>query len=229
MKRWAFNLSAAISTLLLLFIVMIWVRSHFVADRWYWPDPDQIWPARKPTQYITYSRGEVQWEQPSDEDLLSEGLALHGNRVVNLAPGAIEFVIDSPLREQVIPFHSQYNLKAGPFRGDGASLIVPASTTVVWSMLGFAHEELWGRSSRYENSSILAMTNATLLVRRWTAPFWSFALVTAILPLLWLLRATRKANRIRAGRCIQCGYDLRATPNRCPECGLATPSQSARP
>jgi hypothetical protein len=52
-------------------------------------------------------------------------------------------------------------------------------------------------------------------------PFWLPILLLGT-PIAWQLLnlpARRRRARIAAGQCISCGYSLRATPNRCPECG----------
>ena len=50
---------------------------------------------------------------------------------------------------------------------------------------------------------------------------WLLVLLSAILPAIWLKQRSRllAAHRIARGLCPSCGYDVRATPGRCPECG----------
>jgi hypothetical protein len=64
-----------------------------------------------------------------------------------------------------------------------------------------------------------------------------FGIVVAVNSFLWgygishlwsiMFERKRKQNRLeqlyRMNICPQCGYDLRATPNRCPECGNVPP------
>ena len=51
-------------------------------------------------------------------------------------------------------------------------------------------------------------------------PCWPFMLLLSIPPALWLRRFREHRRRQRLGLCLSCGYDLRATPDRCPECGM---------
>jgi hypothetical protein len=47
---------------------------------------------------------------------------------------------------------------------------------------------------------------------------WVFVLAFSVLPEVWLRKRLRRKRRLQEGLCPMCGYDLRSTPTRCPEC-----------
>jgi hypothetical protein len=53
-------------------------------------------------------------------------------------------------------------------------------------------------------------------------PCW-FLQFTSAIPFVALIVARRRRSRRPTGFCANCGYDLRATPERCPECGKPNP------
>lgn len=57
-------------------------------------------------------------------------------------------------------------------------------------------------------------------------PYWLSTLLTAAMPVCWCRKRWSTDQRRNAGLCSTCGYDLRATPERCPECGTPVPARA---
>jgi len=76
--------------------------------------------------------------------------------------------------------------------------------TGLWNWLGFGH---------------IAIANSTESELLFSFPHWLLLLPCIPLPAWWLWSRRSLARRRLAGCCPHCGYDLRATPDRCPECG----------
>jgi hypothetical protein len=53
-------------------------------------------------------------------------------------------------------------------------------------------------------------------------PWWLLMMVSALPAGVGVVRDVRRRRRRLRGMCPSCGYDLCATPERCPECGEAT-------
>ena len=57
-------------------------------------------------------------------------------------------------------------------------------------------------------------------------PWWPILLLTGTSAVTVIRRHLVTRRRRRAGQCLYCGYDLRASGERCPECGTATPKRT---
>ena len=55
--------------------------------------------------------------------------------------------------------------------------------------------------------------------RELRVPYWFLLLICAVAPVRRAAKAISGTRLRRLGLCPRCGYDLRATPGRCPECG----------
>jgi hypothetical protein len=77
-----------------------------------------------------------------------------------------------------------------------------------WNRLGFCCAQNIHRDDRWVGS------------RLWVGvPHWFLLSFFAVIPLMSLRRAWTRRQRARKRLCVNCGYDLRASPERCPECG----------
>jgi len=68
--------------------------------------------------------------------------------------------------------------------------------------------------------SLTLNSNPTRKIISFFIPIWLFVLIAAIPLLRRLARIWVARERARTTRCPACGYDIRSTPGRCPECGV---------
>jgi hypothetical protein len=56
---------------------------------------------------------------------------------------------------------------------------------------------------------------------RFYFPLWMLSMSAGLIAAAGIVSELRKRSTFRPGCCTRCGYDLRASPDRCPECGAA--------
>jgi hypothetical protein len=187
--RVIFCIVAAASLLLCVAAIGMWVRSHRISERWVWSS------VRSPDQRP------VTWDV----------------NVWSSSGGVGIYVIvydDWQVTPVWPPYHDGHAMRMYPY--------VPVPELAMgrsWSVAGMTiyHEPRRPLVSMDIGESNLTAAQYTLIL-----PYWLMATMTAPLPLLWVRSAVirrQRRRRQRLGLCSACGYDLRASAGRCPECG----------
>ena len=85
---------------------------------------------------------------------------------------------------------------------------------------GQVGKDIFVQKGRVEVVDAVLIPNAPTLGRRLIFSAWIFPIFAALLLLPgWELLSWFRIRPQKPGFCQKCGYDLRATPDRCPECG----------
>jgi hypothetical protein len=137
------------------------------------------------------------------------GLSFHIKRVTispddHISAQEVQaFQHDYPLGVKI----KSFNVSEYPFTS------TPDGHRVLLRFFGFEFRNIRGRNwgSSYHTVAVVF-------------PYWIVTFLTALPSASCLATSFRRRHRFHHGLCPHCGYDLRATPERCPECGYSRTS-----
>ena len=185
MKRCLFTILSALSLLLCVAVVVLWVRSYAVGESITWYRFNRLVTGRYTAAIGHPAASDSEYRVGS-----SDGFITFSQRRVDSYTTFDEDVTPPPIT----------------YRREPTSLVRATH-------FGIDYHASRDRLERRQQMSR----------RRFVIAYWLLTLATLPLPLLWgvfaIAARRRKRIRMRSKSCPSCGYDLRATPDRCPECG----------
>ena len=196
MKRWMFNLFATISLLLCLATAALWVRSYWRADMICWVQEVSSEPKWTRQWSMRSLRGSLQFSKFNHHD------------------SGVFFDCDTwwgDFWETGRMYRQEAADDIGQWENENELIPTP-----LWRRLGLRADDI-------------------IFVKRFTpgeggwvygAPCWLAMILSGFLPAIWLARRLWVRRRTTCGLCSACGYDLRASKDRCPECGKLIPKAS---
>jgi hypothetical protein len=201
MPRRLFTLLSAFSLLLCLATAVLWARSYWAHDL---------------VQHFRHTFNNLTWVQESYQyDSSNGGLSLNW--------GYSEFATPNPaeaakLRQQSGYIYDNKYRTHWLYRPWGQYAGIDRKRENLW--LGFGYKSLDTRE--YSFPQPLQVGRSIILP--WAFPFLLFAALPAV-HLRRLLLERRRIHRLTHNLCPTCAYDLRASKDRCPECGSPIPTK----
>ena len=217
MRRKLFTLAAGMSELLCIGVCVLWVRSYFRMD-----EVVRTWSGSRPAaadkRYLVWVR-----RLPAT--------STRGKVVLDLE--YLDWDTDEVWRISDLP-PTEWNWSSSAKQPGTQGLSPPPSVQNPWaSQKTFGWNWIWlsiqrqmlmvrdppgpdSHNTSYQKVEVIALV-----------PWWILLPPLALLPGTWLRGRFRRRRRRTLGLCLKCGFDLRATPDRCPECGIA-PSKLGR-
>jgi len=192
MRRYLFASFSALSLALCMAICVLWVRSYFAGD------------------WLT-------------GDLLNAAGIGTGEWAVGSAAGSVSVSVC----RLATPFHFKKNQSCHYETGSPDQTFVPGAAHLlgfVW-MGSASSSEIWvDLDGRRREDGMLGGAAANLpgSFGLLAVPFYVPTSIAVFFPVYRRLRARKARRSLLAGLCARCGYDLRASPERCPECGTVS-------
>ena len=178
--RILFNTLTALSLLLLLMAIALWVRSHYVADVYY----------HSQTVFLISNDGVLSF--------VCEGLPALNSGV------PLGYWTQNPFPTSLIPRVPNQPGVRHIGNLPGLSWLITSG----------------GQGYKSIDASGTPVSILFTVAQEFKLHYALLSTLFFILPFLSFLRIHRRRRHL-PNHCAKCNYDLRATPNRCPECGTA--------
>ena len=201
LRRMILNSLAARSALLFIFTCVLWLRGYWKMD--------SVTRVRERVAEDRYEALAVDVDSQRGVICLADcywSMAIAGKPEFARELMRSHFYVD-------VPPH-KWTWKVGPSEYLGGW---PSQET---KMLGFRWRTLDDLDNfQFDRLPIAGQRIRHIKIREAVIPDWAAAALFALAPEFYVIRLWRSRRIIARGLCPSCGYDLRATPQRCPECG----------